>query len=104
MSAIIANILGPLGGFLAVAFVVLLVLLVVVFVKCWRKAEQGKALIRTGVGTKVSFTGLAVIPIAHRLEMMDISVKRIEIFRHGKDGLICKDNMRATSNWPSLSG
>ena len=26
---------------------------------------------------------------------MDISVKRIEIFRHGSEGLICMDNVRA---------
>ncbi len=26
---------------------------------------------------------------------MDISVKKLEISREGKDGLICKDNMRA---------
>ena len=26
---------------------------------------------------------------------MDISVKRIEIDRHGEEGLICKDNIRA---------
>ena len=26
---------------------------------------------------------------------MDISVKRIEIYRHGEEGLICKDNIRA---------
>ena len=26
---------------------------------------------------------------------MDISVKRIEIYRHGTEGLICKDNIRA---------
>ena len=26
---------------------------------------------------------------------MDISVKRIEIFRHGSEGLVCRDNVRA---------
>ena len=34
-------------------------------------------------------------PIIHRAEIMDISVKTIEIDRRGKDGLICKDNIRA---------
>src|SRR5690606_37440691 len=28
-------------------------------------------------------------------EVMDISIKTIEIARHGKEGLICKDNIRA---------
>jgi uncharacterized membrane protein YqiK len=36
-----------------------------------------------------------VYPIIHRAETMDISVKTIEIDRRGKEGLICKDNIRA---------
>ena len=65
-------------------------------VKCYRKVSQGEALIRNGVGgTQVSFSGKLVIPILHKGEYMDISVKRIEIDRHGSQGLICKDNLRA---------
>jgi len=65
-------------------------------VKCYQKVCQGQALIRNGVGgTKVSFSGMFVIPILHRAEYMDISVKRIEIDRRGEQGLICKDNLRA---------
>ena len=65
-------------------------------VRCWRKVDQGEAIIRNGWGgTKVSFTGILVWPILHRAEYMDISVNRLEITRMGKDGLICKDNMRA---------
>ncbi len=57
---------------------------------------QGQALIRNGVGgTRVSFSGMFVIPILHRAEYMDISVKRIEIDRRAEQGLICKDNLRA---------
>lgn len=85
-----------------VILVVVVVLLVVtigiaaVFVRCLKKVEQGTALIRNGLqGTYVSFTWLLDIPILHKTEMMDISVKRIEIDRHGQDGLICKDNIRA---------
>jgi uncharacterized membrane protein YqiK len=36
-----------------------------------------------------------VLPIVHKAEVMDISVKTIEISRSGKEGLICKDNIRA---------
>ena len=61
----------------------------------YRKTEQGKAMILTGRKSRVSFSGTMVIPILNRLEIMDISVKRIEIERMGKDGLICKDNLRA---------
>lgn len=65
-------------------------------VKCLRKVPQGSAIIRNGMGgTKVSFDRDVVIPILHIVEMMDISVKRIEIDRSGEDGLICKDNIRA---------
>ena len=38
---------------------------------------------------------MLVIPVLHRSERMDISVKRIEIYRHGESGLICEDNIRA---------
>ncbi|WBW95192.1 flotillin family protein [Oceanirhabdus sp. W0125-5] len=62
----------------------------------YHKVEQGKVIIRNGVGgQKVSFGGMFVIPIVHKYEVMDISVKRVEIAREGKDGLICKDNLRA---------
>jgi flotillin len=63
---------------------------------CFRKVEQGRAIIRNGLrGTKVSFSGLTVFPIIDKAEYMDISVKRVEIDRNGSNGLICMDNMRA---------
>ena len=46
-------------------------------------------------GAKVILNGGFVVPIIHRAELIDISVKRIEIDRTGKNGLICMDNMRA---------
>ncbi len=84
---------------LAVACVLVLMLVIglgYTFVKLYQKVEQGSALVRNGVGgTKVSFAGMFVFPVVHRAERMDISVKRIEIYRHGEDGLICQDNIRA---------
>jgi uncharacterized membrane protein YqiK len=68
----------------------------ILFSMFYRKAQRGQALIKTGVGgTKVSFNGMAVIPVLQRLETIDISLKRVEIDRTAKNGLICKDNMRA---------
>jgi len=62
----------------------------------YRKVEKGTALVVTGLPkTKVIFNGGIVIPLFNRAELMDISVKRIELDRTGKNGLICKDNMRA---------
>lgn len=76
-------------------------LLVIIFgvatlIKMYRKVDQGQALIRNGWGgTKVSFSGQIVVPVLHKFEIMELSVKRIEIERAGADGLICKDNLRA---------
>src|SRR5688572_9033557 len=62
----------------------------------YRKVEQGRALIINTTGEpKVTFTGGMVYPIIYRAELMDISVKTIEIDRRGKEGLICRDNIRA---------
>jgi len=63
----------------------------------YKKIPQGKAIVRSGVGgTKVAFNkGMYVIPVFHKMEIMDISVKKIEINRMQGDGLICKDNIRA---------
>ena len=43
----------------------------------------------------VTFTGAVVYPIINRAEIMDLSVKTIDIDRRGKEGLICNDNIRA---------
>ncbi|MGJ1195045.1 flotillin family protein [Sphingobacterium spiritivorum] len=63
----------------------------------YKKIPQGKAIVRTGIGgTKVAFNkGMYVIPVFHKMEIMDISVKKIEISRMQQEGLICKDNIRA---------
>lgn len=70
--------------------------IIALIIKTYRKATQGQALVKTGAGgTKVSFNGLFVIPVLHRMEIMDITLKTVVIERLGKEGLICKDNMRA---------
>ncbi len=81
------------GGIFLFFFVVGIL---VMLIRLFRKVDQGTAIVRNGMGgTKVSFSGMFVIPVIHRGELMDISVKRIEIDRNGEDGLICKDNIRA---------
>lgn len=61
------------------------------------KVPQGTALIinDTGQVPRVSFTGALVLPVIHKKEFMKISLLTLEIDRRGKDGLICKDNLRA---------
>src|SRR6187551_2010277 len=78
--------------------VVLLVIIVIIFIvsRLFKKIEQGKALIISKVRkVDVTFTGAVVLPVLHRAEIMDISVKTIEIKRAGNEGLICRDNIRA---------
>ncbi|GAA1987364.1 SPFH domain-containing protein [Kitasatospora viridis] len=66
------------------------------FGRLFRKVVQGEALIISRPkGVAVTFTGALVLPMVHRAEVMDISVKAIEIHRAGKEGMICKDNIRA---------
>ena len=66
------------------------------YAKLYRKIDQGKALIVNKMNKiEVFFTGGLVVPVVHRSEIMDISVKTIEINRRGNEGLICRDNIRA---------
>lgn len=69
---------------------------IIALLTCYRKVAQGQALVKTGWGgAQVEFSGMVIYPIIHRAEYIDISVKRVEIDRQGKNGLICMDNMRA---------
>jgi uncharacterized membrane protein YqiK len=84
-----------LGVLLAVVLLVVIGLALLVS-RLFRKVEQGKALIVSKVRrVDVTFTGAVVLPVLHKAEVMDISVKTIEIERTGHEGLICRDNIRA---------
>ncbi|MCT4628632.1 flotillin family protein [Winogradskyella sp.] len=89
-----------LPQFLGIGVGLILFLIIIYFAVIalfYKKVPQGEALVRTGFkGTKVATDkGLYVVPVFHRVEIMDISVKKIQIERLGNDGLVCKDNMRA---------
>lgn len=70
------------------------------FARFYRQVEQGKALIvnTSRAEPSVTFTGKLVLPVVNRAEIMDLSVKTIQIDRRGKEGLICNDNIRADIN------
>ena len=93
LAGIVPTIIGVVvGGIFS------LILLFVIYIALfYKKIPQGEALVKTGFGgTQVAFDkGMYVIPLLHKVEIMDISVKKIEIERLENDGLICKDNMRA---------
>lgn len=73
---------------------------IVLVARFYRQVDQGRALIINTMRSDpvVAFTGAVVYPIINRAEIMDLSVKTIEIDRRGKEGLICADNIRADIN------
>jgi uncharacterized membrane protein YqiK len=76
---------------------VLLLGILVLIARTWRQVEQGRALIVNKMGSepRVTFTGAIVLPVVNKAEIMDLSVKTIDVARRGKEGLICADNIRA---------
>ncbi len=75
----------------AAALVALLIMLL-----CIRKIQPGRAGVKTGFGgLKVSFDWLVRVPLVQTYHIVDLSVKKLEIHRKGKDGLVCRDNIRA---------
>jgi uncharacterized membrane protein YqiK len=79
----------------AVAFIILMI--IAIFVSFYKKVPQGMAMVRTGQGgTAVEYDkGMWVVPVLHMMELMDLSIKTVEISRMKEEGLICKDNIRA---------
>ena len=63
----------------------------------YKKVDQGTALIVNDMSSqpKVHFTGALIVPVLYRAELMKISLITLQVDRRGKEGLICKDNMRA---------
>lgn len=91
-----ASILMPF----AIGAVVLLVMLLGIFglfSAFYVKVEQGTALIINDMSSqpKVRFTGSLIIPVLYKAELMRVSLITLQVDRRGKEGLICKDNMRA---------
>ena len=71
--------------------------LMVLIARTFRQVDQGRAMIinRLRGEPKVTFSGSVVLPVVNKAEIMDLSVKTIDVARRGKDGLICADNIRA---------
>ncbi|MBD2892926.1 flotillin family protein [Spirillospora sp. NPDC000708] len=86
-----------IGAGVLIALALLIALgLALMMTRLFRKVDQGSALIISKLKkVDVTFTGAVVLPVLHKAELMDISVKTIEIERTGRDGLICRDNIRA---------
>ena len=54
------------------------------------------ALIRNGMGgLVVSFSGLLVLPVLHRAELLNLGIRKIRLARNEGDSLSCRDGIRA---------
>ena len=85
-----------LAGVVIGALALILILAGLLYSSLYKKVNQGEALVvNTPKDVVVSFTGRLIIPVIHKAEVMDISVKTIKVERRGNEGLICKDNIRA---------
>jgi uncharacterized membrane protein YqiK len=83
-------------GVIIVAAALILVLVTMWITRLYKKVRQGEALIISRQKEiYVTFTGGIVWPVVNRGEFMDIGVKVIEIDKVGREGLICRDNIRA---------
>lgn len=79
-----------------IAIIIVIIGLLVWIISMYKKIIQGKVIVRTGAGgTKVFYNAGLVVPVLHKMEIMDISVKKLDVERTGVNGLICKDNIRA---------
>jgi len=88
--------MDPITILIAGLAIVGLVFLAGFVAMCIRKIHPGKAGISIGLGgMRIAFDYMIRLPIVQNFEEMDISVKKLEIHRKGKDGLVCKDNIRA---------
>lgn len=85
------------AGVIIIAVAIIVLGLGMAVSRFFQKVGPEEAIIRSGAGglQVATGSGIFVVPILHRAEYMDLSVKRIEISRRGEAGLICKDNMRA---------
>ena len=81
----------------SVLFVLACIAAIITIKKYYRVVGPDKAIVRSGArGVRVvNGGGMMVIPLFQQYEMMDLSLKCIEIARKGSEGLICKDNIRA---------
>ncbi len=85
------------GAMVVGAVLLFIFCLFILFKAFYIKVPQGTALIVNDMSStpKVHFTGALVYPVIYKKEFMKISLITLEVDRRGKDGLICRDNMRA---------
>jgi uncharacterized membrane protein YqiK len=82
-------------GIYLVSFAIFAALLT--FRKYFIVVGPDKAIVKSGLGGLDVTTagGKFIVPLFHRFEFMDLTLKSFEISRQGSEGLICRDNIRA---------
>ncbi|WP_291728455.1 flotillin domain-containing protein [Bernardetia sp.] len=88
----------PAFVFVAAGIILFLVFLVALLRAFLKKASPGTALVKTGFGLQkasVSTSSAIVIPLLHKIETIDLTVKTVRIRRREHESLSCKDGIRA---------
>lgn len=86
---------GPMIFIYILGFAALAALLT--FKKYFIVVGPDRAIVKSGLGGLDVTTagGKFIVPLFHRFEFMDLTLKSFEISRQGSEGLICQDNIRA---------
>lgn len=86
---------GPILYVLVFIGITVMFGLMLAVIKMYKKAEQGQALVKTGIGgMEVSFFGMFVIPVLHNLERLDITVKSYKVSKRNGEFLQTKDDRK----------
>ena len=73
----------------------LIYVLIIAFV--YQKGKPGQAIIRTGMGDmKVAFRGMFIVPLLHRKDVIDMTIKQIPISFSSRNPLIFQHGKKAT--------
>ncbi|WP_299219479.1 SPFH domain-containing protein [uncultured Aquimarina sp.] len=86
---------------IAISFIIILILFnFVILLVFYKKPKQGQAIVRSGLGgVRIGIhKGIYAIPIFHTMEQVDLTIKKINIQHKEKEGIICKDFLRADIN------
>lgn len=86
---------GWMIGLYLIAFAITAALMT--FRKYYIVVGPDRAIVKSGLGGLDVTTagGKFIVPLFHRFDFMDLTLKSFEISREGSEGLICRDNIRA---------
>lgn len=86
---------GWMIGVYLIAFAIFAALMT--FRKYYIVVGPDRAIVKSGLGGLDVTTagGRFIVPLFHRFDFMDLTLKSFEISRQGSEGLICRDNIRA---------